>query len=131
MAGGPPLSNPNIHPELQEAGPSTHPHGPPLLGQHPEAAIMKDDINKQYGKPQSRRRHTQIQNGHIMGSEEWVRQRKDNHVSVTKYFLCNYVADYCNRKKSKEGGVEILTKELTSLHVLFQMEQEKRLKVLS
>ncbi|PAV15982.1 cbf1-centromere binding factor 1 [Pyrrhoderma noxium] len=84
MAGGPPLSNPNIHPELQEAGPSTHPHGPPLLGQHPEAAIMKDDINKQYGKPQSRRRHTQIQNGHIMGSEEWVRQRKDNHKEVER-----------------------------------------------
>ena len=85
MSGGPHPSNPNIHPELQEAGPSTHPHGPPLLGQqHPALTPgMKDDINKQFAKPGPRRRHTQLQNGHIMGSEEWVRQRKDNHVWFT------------------------------------------------
>ena len=109
---GAPSQDPNIHPQLQAppAGPESHPHGPPSLGQPqpplqdgaqtadaaasvsglpPDSAasnfsVLSTGTGQPMGEKQTRRRGAgQTVNGVIMGSEEWTRQRKDNHVCRT------------------------------------------------
>ena len=105
---GAPSQDPNIHPQLQAppAGPESHPHGPPSLGQPQDGAqtadaaasvsglppdsaasnfsVLSTGTGQPMGEKQTRRRGAgQTVNGVIMGSEEWTRQRKDNHVRRT------------------------------------------------
>ncbi|KAL5525426.1 CBF1 [Sanghuangporus sanghuang] len=85
---GAPQPNPNIHPQLQDSGPSTHPHGPPTLGQGPPT--MPPPVQQApplpHPEPKAARRRAgpPTVNGTIMGSEEWARQRKDNHKEVER-----------------------------------------------
>ncbi|KAI5116516.1 hypothetical protein M0805_009534 [Coniferiporia weirii] len=87
QAAGPP-HHPNIHPQLQESGPSTHPHGPPSLGMPQELPTDNAQLEMHLespDKPSGRRRGgPPTVNGAVIGSEEWSRQRKDNHKEVER-----------------------------------------------
>ncbi|THH04247.1 hypothetical protein EW145_g5663 [Phellinidium pouzarii] len=93
QAAGPPHQS-NIHPQLQDSGPSTHPHGPPSLGlsqdmqEGQNLGMDRDIINSLLAVTERsagrRRGGPPTVNGAIMGSEEWSRQRKDNHKEVER-----------------------------------------------
>lgn len=79
-------------PGLGEPGPSSHPSGPPNLGHSapPPPQEMSDDQNdtdkekaKSPGATGSGGR-TRSGRNPAMGSDEWARQRKDNHVRIGK-----------------------------------------------
>jgi len=81
------------YPGIPEPGPSSHPRGPPNLGQVPPPTAGSqsndDDDGEDGDKPSEQtpaptggRRGTR--GGAAMGSDEWTRQRKDNHKEVER-----------------------------------------------
>ena len=100
-----PEPGPNSHPHgppslgmTSEPGPNSHPHGPPTLGMNPNppgappipqegsASASLQPAASPSDKPSAGRRRTgpPTVNGLVMGSEEWARQRKDNHKEVER-----------------------------------------------
>ncbi|KIK66214.1 hypothetical protein GYMLUDRAFT_38028 [Collybiopsis luxurians FD-317 M1] len=78
-------------PALTEAGPSTHPRGPPNLGQMAVASPSKDEDGDGDDSEKSPSNSAPAAGGRrgarggaAMGSEEWQRQRKDNHKEVER-----------------------------------------------
>ncbi|KAF5383869.1 hypothetical protein D9757_007433 [Collybiopsis confluens] len=77
-------------PGMTEAGPSSHPRGPPNLGQLGAGPLSKDEDGDDddsekaatSAAPGGGRRGAR--GGAAMGSEEWQRQRKDNHKEVER-----------------------------------------------
>jgi hypothetical protein len=110
---------------ISEPGPSTHPHGPPNLGQRPAAAGQsqssepENEKEKPTDSAQSKSQSTNSTttgrsrnaNRAAMGSDEWARQRKDNHVSsVTLSLLRLLITGKSCRKKWSAVGVETSTR---------------------
>lgn len=140
-------------PGINDPGPSSHPRGPPNLGQlsavalqatsaasqppRPEGSVSdersvqqlqqaaqlvqavtsnSDTADKTVGSPTAsvttsggRRRNP------AMGSDEWTRQRKDNHVSAFMHRSSTISQLPDNRKKSNAGVAATSTKASTSL----------------
>ena len=88
-------------PGINDPGPSSHPRGPPNLGQLSAVAMQAESVNVQPPPPQppqpppqprpedvapdqSQTASTSRRGGRsaTMGTDEWSRQRKDNHVGI-------------------------------------------------
>lgn len=139
---------------LAEPGPSSHPHGPPNLGQLsalaaaaggssavpvPETQARPSEGVKPAGgvespkldstsTPSTRARGARSAN---MGSDEWARQRKDNHVRPSVLLLCCCVTNSPPRKKSRDGGVGTSTKVSMNLVASCRTGQARRRKARS
>lgn len=115
-------------PGINDPGPSSHPRGPPNLGQLSAVAIQAPPLNVQQQQPHPQAvprpedSGEQMQNGAVgqpvpkdaqvppasapattstggrrggrsatMGSDEWTRQRKDNHVWLPRFDLLQHM----------------------------------------
>ncbi|CAK5271202.1 unnamed protein product [Mycena citricolor] len=101
----------NLSGQFRDPGPSSHPHGPPALGHLPPAHLgmlgtggmpnppptapegddegdEDDYVDKDGGLTDSGRKPSsgkgRGRGGAAMGSDEWTRQRKDNHKEVER-----------------------------------------------
>ncbi|KAK0480256.1 hypothetical protein IW261DRAFT_1476987 [Armillaria novae-zelandiae] len=84
-------------PAISDPGPSSHPRGPPNLGQQKETEEGSDDGEAaaqlppppENGPPINQGPNPNLggrrsKSGATMGSDEWTRQRKDNHKEVER-----------------------------------------------
>jgi hypothetical protein len=103
---------PGGFPSIADPGPSSHPRGPPNLGQLSQIAMQaqaaaaaaaagvgavpppppggeqdEDDSDEKKDKPAGASGRRGGRGGAAMGSEEWARQRKDNHVRFFRVLI--------------------------------------------
>lgn len=137
-------------PGIGDPGPSSHPRGPPNLGQLSAIAAAagqtppvphtqdggedlsdtdggeKPSIAPQSGPATSGR--SRASRSAAMGTDEWTRQRKDNHVSIPHKFCYVLPIDNFLRKKSNVDAEEILTRASTNSAASYQTALAKRRK---
>ena len=123
-------------PGINDPGPSSHPRGPPNLEQLSAVAMQaapvkqqaqpprpEDGVPEQDGSqsPAGAGTNTSSAGGRrsarsaTMGTDEWSRQRKDNHVSILFRFKGNKsMANQDDRKRLNVAVEEISTKVSTS-----------------
>lgn len=138
-------------PGIGDPGPSSHPRGPPNLGQLSAAAAAavqtpamppgppvqedeeankdSDDGDKSKGASTSGTGSGRTRGNRTaaMGTDEWARQRKDNHVRCSIHDLNPgaYSPDEPRKKLNADEGVT-LTKESTSLVALCRIAPGRR-----
>lgn len=131
-----------------EAGPSSHPRGPPGLGgqpgplrtppmsaaRTPPSDDSPGDMDGRHGSPtgsngggsagggSGRTRSGRAAN---MSNDEWARQRKDNHASPS-LLTSSFFVDRIYRKKSNAADAEISTKASTNSGASSPMAPAKR-----
>jgi hypothetical protein len=144
---------------ISDPGPSSHPRGPPNLGQLSAVAAAgaaqgppHEDMDEGPNDNEEIRRVVKVvtnaptalagtpnvKNGNAprararsaaMGSDEWTRQRKDNHVRAfpIRTLVSNSLLEH-RRKRLSADAVAISTKALTNLAASFQTAPVKKQK---
>lgn len=141
-------------PGINDPGPSSHPRGPPNLGQLSAVAMQAAPVNVQTGRQDGNAENASTGSASAkegdsseanqatstsaptggrrsgrsatMGSDEWSRQRKDNHVGVLLLLHHISYVFLFYRKKLSVDAEEILTKASTNWAVSSRADRAKK-----